>query len=78
VNNTSLDAVAVVEPKAVQTGKNGCKYARKGAKEECDPVTKTRTITLTLKKKNPSSCEPTRTIIKECNVKGTLRSVEMH
>lgn len=43
-----------------------CKYSKRGAvKATCDPTTKTRSITLTLKKGGPE-CEATKTITRPC------------
>ncbi|KAG5897494.1 hypothetical protein JTB14_031116 [Gonioctena quinquepunctata] len=42
-----------------------CRYG-KGAWSECDPKTNQRSRTLTLKKGNQTSCEPTKTIQKKC------------
>ncbi|XP_056637945.1 pleiotrophin-like isoform X1 [Diorhabda sublineata] len=46
-------------------GKQECRYG-KGAWTECDPKTNQRSRTLTLKKGNQTSCEPTKTIQKKC------------
>lgn len=45
--------------------KEECRYG-KGAWSECDPKTNQRTRTLTLKKGNQTTCEPTKTIQKKC------------
>ncbi|XP_074029710.1 uncharacterized protein isoform X2 [Leptinotarsa decemlineata] len=42
-----------------------CRYG-KGAWSECDSKTNQRSRTLTLKKGNQTSCEPTKTIQKKC------------
>lgn len=55
---------------AAATGEEACRY-RRGQKSECDPTTLKRTITLELKKKSPATCPPTKTITKDCKVKGS-------
>lgn len=51
-------------PSNPSNGKLPCKY-RKGSWSSCDPQTKVRTRTLTLKK-GDASCEATKTLHKEC------------
>lgn len=50
---------------AKNRGKQECRYG-KGAWSECDPKTNQRSRTLSLKKGNQTSCEPTKTIQKKC------------
>ncbi|XP_072157477.1 uncharacterized protein [Bemisia tabaci] len=42
-----------------------CRY-EKGSWSECDPKTNVKTRTLTLKKGDQPTCEPTKTVEKEC------------
>jgi len=54
-----------VKPAAGSGTKAPCKY-RKGQWSACDPQTKVRTRTFTLKKGDVNACEATKTLRKEC------------
>jgi len=60
-----------ISREAVSTTKNvkKCKY-RKGPWGPCDPQMKIKKRVFTLKKGDKSNCEPTKTIQKECKIKG--------
>ncbi|XP_063235273.1 uncharacterized protein LOC134538154 [Bacillus rossius redtenbacheri] len=53
------------EPKEGSKSRDPCRYV-KGAWSDCDSKTNMRTRTLTLKKGDQATCEPTKTIQKKC------------
>jgi len=55
-------------PRAGRTGRGrntGCRYMR-AEWSECDATTNTMTRTMSLKKGDPDTCEPTKTVTKRC------------
>jgi hypothetical protein len=53
--------------------KDGCKYTRpkrsNSTWSECDPVTRTKSITVALKRGDPDTCAPTKVISRNCRSK---------
>ncbi|CAG5127173.1 unnamed protein product, partial [Candidula unifasciata] len=50
-----------------------CKYDRKGSESPCNTTTNAMTITLNLRKGDPASCAPSKTVSKSCNDKSQTK-----